>query len=306
MSAFTKVEYIWKNGELVRWDDANTHLTAHVVHYGTGVFEGMRSYPTDKGPAIFRLKEHMNRLAMSAKFYELHLPYTVQQLCDASLELMRANKLESAYFRPLAYFDSYSFSVWPKDFPVSVAIMAVPGKAYIQGGPEHGVRATVSTIRRIDASTLPAFVKACGHYTNSVRAVQEAIRRGFDEAILLNHKGEVAEGSGANLFVVRNGTLITNDLEASILPGITRDAVLTIARDAGVPVEVRPITTFDLEVAEEVFFSGTAVEITPIKEVDGRVVGEGKPGPVTKKLQGIFHDTVRGKLPQYSSWLTHA
>jgi branched-chain amino acid aminotransferase len=147
-------------------------------------------------------------------------------------------------------------------------------------------------------------VKACGHYTNSVRAVQEAIRRGYDEAVLLNHKGEVAEGSGANLFMVRNGTLITNDLEASILPGITRDSVLTIARDAGVPVEIRPMTVMDLEVAEEVFFCGTAVEITPIKEVDGRVIGDSKPGPITRKLQGIFQDAVHGKLPQYRSWLS--
>jgi branched-chain amino acid aminotransferase len=304
MAGFTKVDYIWKNGELVKWDDANTHVTAHVMHYGTGVFEGMRSYATSSGPAIFRLDAHMVRFAASAKFYELHLPYTFEQLCAASLEVVRANRLESAYLRPLAFFDSHSFSVWPKDFPVSVTIIAVPGKPYIQGGPEHGVRVTVSTVRRIDASSLPPFVKACGHYTNSVRAVQEAIRRGFDEALLLNNKNEVSEGSGANLFIVRGGTLITNDLEASILPGITRDSVLTIARDAGVPVEIRPITLFDLEVAEEIFFSGTAVEITPIKEVDGRVVGDGKPGPVTKKLQDIFFDAVRGKLPQYRSWLS--
>lgn len=304
MPAFTKAQYIWLNGELVKWDDATTHVTAHCLHYGTGVFEGMRSYATPNGPAIFRLDAHMRRFAASARFYELAIPYSFEQLCAASLEVVRANRLESAYLRPLAFFDSFSFSVWPKDFPVSVTIVAVPGRQYIQGGPEQGVRASVSTVRRIDMSTLPPSVKACGHYTNSVRAVQEAIRRGFDEAILLNHKGEVAEGSGANLFMVRDGTLVTNDLEASILPGITRDSVLTIARDAGVPVQVRPMTTMDLEVADEVFFCGTAVEITPIKEVDGRIVGDGTPGPVTRQLQGIFQDAVHGRLPQYASWLS--
>ena len=304
MAAFTKVDFIWKNGELVKWDEAQTHVSAHALHYGTGVFEGMRSYDTTAGPAIFRLDAHMVRFQASARFYEIQLPYTFEQLCAASLEVVRTNRLESAYLRPLAFFDSHSFSVWPKDFPVSVTIIAVPGRPYIQGGPEHGVRVTVSTVRRIDSSSLPPFVKACGHYTNSVRAVQEAIRRGFDEALLLNNKNEVSEGSGANLFIVRDGTLITNDLEASILPGITRDSVLRIARDSGVPVEIRPITLIDLELAEEVFFSGTAVEITPIKEVDGRTVGDGKPGPITRKLQQIFFDAVHGRLPQYRSWLS--
>jgi branched-chain amino acid aminotransferase len=304
MAAFTKVEFIWKNGELVKWDDAHTHVTSHALHYGTGVFEGMRSYDTPAGPAIFRLDAHMVRFAASARFYELHLPYTFEQLCAASLEVVRANRLENAYLRPLAYFDSHSFSVWPKDFPVSVTIIGVPGRPYIQGGPEHGVRVTVSTVRRIDSSSLPPFVKACGHYTNSVRAVQEAIRRGFDEALLLNNKNEVSEGSGANLFIVRDGTLITNDLEASILPGITRDSVLRIARDSGVPVSIQPISLIDLELAEEVFFSGTAVEITPIKEVDGRTIGDGKPGPITRKLQQVFFDAVHGRLPQYRSWLS--
>ncbi|HEY9226127.1 MAG TPA: branched-chain amino acid transaminase [Gemmatimonadaceae bacterium] len=304
MAAFTKAEYIWMNGELVKWDDARTHVTAHALHYGTGVFEGMRSYDTPGGPAIFRLDAHMVRFATSARFYEINLPYTFEQLCAASLEVIRANRFENAYLRPLAYFDSQSFSVWPKDIPVSVTIIAVPGRPYIQGGPEYGVRTTVSTVRRIEASTLPPFVKACGHYTNSVRAVQEAIRRGFDEAILLNHKGEVAEGSGANLFIVRDGTLITNDMDASILAGITRDSVLRIARDNGVPVEIRPMPLADLELADEVFFSGTAVEITPIKEIDGRVVGDGKPGPITRRLQEVFFDAVHGRRPEYRSWLS--
>ena len=304
MPPFTKTEFIWMNGELTPWDSAQVHVSAHALQYGTGVFEGMRAYPTPDGPAIFRLDAHMHRFHASARAYELEIPYSVEQLSNASLEVVRMNGLEAAYLRPLAFFDSHSFAVWPKECPVTVAIIAVPGRMYFASDADRGVRVTVSTVRRIDSLTLPAYVKCGGHYTNSVRAVQEAIRRGYDEAVLLNHKGEVAEGSGANLFMVRNGTLITNDLEASILPGITRDSVLTIARDAGVPIQIRPMTVMDLEMAEETFFCGTAVEITPIKEVDGRVIGDGKPGPITRKLQGIFQDAVHGKLPQYRSWLS--
>jgi branched-chain amino acid aminotransferase len=306
MPGFTKTKFIWMNGEMVPWNQAQVHVTAHALHYGSGVFEGMRSYDTPDGPAIFRLDAHMRRFEASARAYELPIPYTIDQLSAASLAVVSANGLENAYLRPLAFFDSHSFSVWPKDCPVSVSIIAVPGRPYIQGGPEHGARVTVSTVRRIDASTLPPFVKACGHYTNSVRAVQEAIRRGYDDAILLNTKGDVAEGSGANLFIVRNGTLITNDLDASIVYGITRDSVLEMARDIGVRVAIRAITLSDLEMADELFFAGTAVEITPIKEVDGRAVGDGKPGPVTRRLQQTFYDAVHGRLPRYDGWLARA
>jgi branched-chain amino acid aminotransferase len=305
MAGFTKTDSIWMNGRLVSWNDAQVHVTAHALQYGTGVFEGMRSYDTPEGPAIFRLEPHMRRFIESAKFYELEIPYTLDQLSAASLEVIRANRLENAYLRPLAFFDSHTFSVWPKDCPVSVAVIAVPGRAYIQGGPESGVRVTVSTVRRIDSAALPAFVKACGHYTNSVRAVQEAIRRGYDEALLLNTRGDVAEGSGENLFVVKNGSIVTNDIDASILLGITRDSVLTIARDLGIPVTVRPISLADVQTADELFFTGTAVEVTPIKEVDGRVYGDGAPGPITRRIQRTFFDAVHGRLPQYRSWLSY-
>jgi branched-chain amino acid aminotransferase len=303
---YTPTEKIWFNGKLVAWDDAKVHVLAHGLQYGTGVFEGVRSYDTPDGAAVFRLDAHMRRFANSAQFYELALPYSFDELCAAALDVVRSNNLDNAYLRPLAFFDSHSFSVWPKDCPVSVAIIAVPGKPYIQGGPERGVRVTVSTVRRIDASTLPPFVKACGHYTNSVRAVQEAIRRGYDEALLLNNKGDIAEGSGANLFIVKNGVLITNDLDASIVMGITRDAVLTIARDLSIPVAVRPISLADVQTADEVFFSGTAVEVTPIKEVDGIVIGDGNPGRVTRRIQETFFAAVHGKLPQYRDWLAYA
>ena len=303
MAGFKKVDLIWMNGKLIPWESAQVHVTAHAMQYGTGVFEGMRSYDTPLGPAIFRLEDHMKRMKYSAEQYEIDIPYSVDDLCAAALSVIRENKLKAAYLRPLAFFDSFSFAVWPKDCPVSVAIIAVPGQDYVAGGPDHGIRVTLAKTRRIDASTLPPHVKACGHYTNSVRAAQEAIRKGFNDAILLNTKGDVAEGSGANLFIVRGGTLITNDIDASILMGITRDSVLTIARDLGVPVEIRAMKEADLAAAEELFFSGTAVEVTPIKEIDGRKIGDGKPGPITRRIQTTFYDVVRGKLPKYHHWL---
>jgi len=303
MPAFTKTDRIWMNGELLAWDDAQIHVTAHGLQYGTGVFEGMRSYDTPDGPAIFRLDAHIRRMQMSASFYEIVMPYTFEQLCAASLDVVRTNKLENSYLRPLAFYDTNSFAVWPKECPVTVTIIAVPGRQYF-AGDNGGLRVSVSTVRRIDASSLPPFVKACGHYTNSVRAAQEALRRGYDDAILLNNKGNVAEGSGANLFMVRNGTLITNDIDESILEGVTRDSVLQIARDKGIPIVMRPMKLADIELADEMFFCGTAVEITSIKEVDGRTIGGGTPGPITRDLQQTFQDAVHGKLAQYRHWLS--
>lgn len=304
MAAFTKTDFIWMNGALMPWNEANVHVTAHALHYGTGVFEGMRSYGTESGPAIFRLHAHMRRFAVSAEAYEIELPFNFEQLSAASLDVIRVNRLTDAYLRPVAFYDSHSFAVWPKECPISVAIIAVPGKPYIAGAAEFGVRASISSVQRIDVATLPPWVKANGHYTNSVRAAQDAMRRGYDDAILLNKQGEVAEGSGANLFMVKNGTIITNDLDASILLGVTRDSVLQIARDLGLPVEVRAMTRHDVETADELFFSGTAVEVMPIKELDGRVLGDGKPGPVTRRIQQTFQDAVHGKLPQYEAWLS--
>jgi branched-chain amino acid aminotransferase len=303
MPPFTPTRYIWKDGSLVPWDAAQTHVSAHALQYGTGVFEGMRAYDSaESGPAIFRLDDHLRRFAVSAAHYELALPFSFEQLCAAALEVVRANGLSNAYLRPLAFFDSYSFAVWPKDCPVTVAIIAVPGRVYIDGA-DRGIRVMISSTRRIDASMLPPHVKACGHYTNSVRAVQEAMRKGFDEAILLNIRGDVAEGSGANLFIVKRGGLITNDMDASILPGITRDSVLTIARDLGVPLQVRPLSVADMRDADELFFSGTAVEVMPIRQVDDRVIGDGTPGPVTRRLRAAYQDAVHGREARYHHWL---
>ena len=300
---YTPTEKIWFNGKLVAWDDAKVHVLAHGLQYGTGVFEGMKSYPTSDGPAVFRLDAHLERFYKSAELYDLTIPYSMQALTDASLEVIRVNQLEAAYMRPVAFFDAGTLSVWTKECPVTVAIAAVPTAKYLANA-DAGVKVTVSPVRKFDNSAMPAWAKACGQYINSARAVNEAQRRGFDEALLLNSKGMVAEGSGENLFVVKNGAIQTNDRDASILMGVTRASVLEIARDLGIPSSVADISVDDLKQAEELFFSGTAVEVTAIREVDGHVVGDGKPGPITRRIQETFNQAVRGELPQYRRWLT--
>jgi branched-chain amino acid aminotransferase len=299
---FTKTDKIWFNGKLVNWADANVHVLAHGLHYGTGVFEGMRCYATDEGPAVFRLDAHLDRFYQSAELYELTIPYTKEVLADATLELIDVNRLEAAYIRPIAFFDAATLSVWTKECPVTVAIAAFPTGKYLADA-DKGVRVTVSSIRKFDNSAIPAWGKACGQYINSVRAVQEAQRKGFDEALLLNSRGEVSEGSGENLFLVRNGGIVTNDRDASILMGVTRASILEIANDLGIPTSVAAISVEDAYGADELFFTGTAVEVTPIREVDGHVICGGKPGPVTRRIQETFNAIVRGQRPEYRRWL---
>lgn len=302
---FTATDTIWFNGTLVPWADAKVHVLAHGLHYGTGVFEGMRCYPTADGPAVFRLDAHLERLFKSAQLYELPIPYSREALADATLELIRANRLESAYIRPIAFFDVATLSVWTKECPVTVAIAAFPTGSY-HANAANGVRVTISSIRKYDNDAIPAWGKACGQYINSVRAVQEAQRRGFDEALLLNSHGQLAEGSGENLFLVKDGTLVTNDIDASILMGVTRASILEIAGDLGIPTRVAPISVEDLLSADELFFSGTAVEVTAIREVDGHVISGGKLGTITGRIQDTFNQAVRGQLPQYRRWLSFA
>jgi len=302
---FTTTDSIWFNGTLVPWADAKVHVLAHGLHYGTGVFEGMRCYPTDDGPAVFRLDAHLERMQKSAELYELTLPYSVDALADATLEVIRANRLEAAYIRPIAFFDAATLSVWTRECPVSVAIAAFPTGSY-HANAAQGVRVTISSIRKFDNAAIPAWGKACGQYINSVRAVQEAQRRGFDEALLLNSHGQIAEGSGENLFIVKDGALLTNDLDASILMGVTRASIIEIARDLGIAVRVAPMSVEEVLNADELFFSGTAVEVTPIREVDGRTFAGGQIGPVTKRIQDAFNQAVRGQLPQYRRWLAFA
>jgi len=302
---FTPTEKIWFNGHLVDWAEARVHVLAHCLHYGTGVFEGMRCYATPDGPAVFRLDSHLDRFFESAALYELTIPYSKEALAAATLELIRANRLESAYLRPIAFFDAATLSVWTTECPVTVAIAGFPTGTYLADAA-NGVRVTVSSIRKFDNEAIPAWGKACGQYINSVRAVQEARRKGYDEALLLNSRGEVSEGSGENLFVVKDGALVTNDREAGILMGVTRASVLEMAGDLGIPTTVSPISVEDVLGADELFFSGTAVEVTAIREVDGHRIGEGKPGPVTRRIQGTFNAAVRGEKPEYRRWLSFA
>jgi branched-chain amino acid aminotransferase len=300
---FTPTETMWFNGKLVPWADAKVHVLAHGLQYGTGVFEGMKSYPTADGPAIFRLDAHFERLYRSAELYDMAIPYSQETLANASLEVVRVNRLDASYLRPVAFFDAATLSVWTKECPVTVAIAAVPTGKYLANADE-GVRVTVSPIRKFDNSAIPAWAKACGQYINSARAVNDAQRRGFDEALLLNSQGLVAEGSGENLFVVKNGRVTTNDRDASILMGVTRASVLEIAHDLGIETQVAALSVEDVLGADELFFSGTAVEVTRIREVDGRVIGDGTLGPVTRRIQETFNQAVRGQLPQYRRWLS--
>src|SRR3989454_7036176 len=253
---FTPTDFIWFNGKLIPWGEAKVHVLAHGLQYGTGVFEGMKSYPTADGPAIFRLDAHLDHLYKSAVLYALAFPYSQPTLTDASLELVRANKLEAAFLRPVAFVDAATLSVWTKECPVTVAIAAVPTGKYLANA-DAGVRVTVSPVRKFDNSAMPAWAKACGQYINSARAVNDAQRRGFDEALLLNSQGLVAEGSGENLFVVKDSAIVTNDKDASILMGVTRASILEIARDLGIPTKISPISVEDLMTADELFFTGT-------------------------------------------------
>ncbi len=306
MGAIPKVECIWMDGEFVPWDSAQVHITAHCLHYGTGVFEGVRSYETDNGTAVFRLDAHMKRFKNSAAIYQIDIPHSVEDLQQATLELVARNKLVNAYIRPIAFNGVYSLDVWPRDCPVVVAIAAWPRGEYLgQEGLKGGVRVMISSVRRFHSSMIPTAGKACGQYVNSVLAVQEAQKKGFDEAILLNQEGNVAEGSGENLFIVKNGTLITNDADQSILMGITREAIIQIARDKSIPVDIRSMGVEDLMSADELFFSGTAVEVTPIRGVEDKVIGDGARGPITESIQTTFFDTVHGRAAEYSRWLSY-
>ncbi|OIO26410.1 branched chain amino acid aminotransferase [Candidatus Micrarchaeota archaeon CG1_02_55_22] len=302
--AIEKTEKIWLNGNLVAWDDAKLHVISHGLHYGTGVFEGIRCYNAASGPAVFRLREHMQRLHNSAKIYLMPLPYSVDELCAAVKETVKANKLDSCYIRPIAYYGYGSMGVNPAGNPVDVAIACWPWGAYLgEEGLKKGIRVNVSSWRRIDSAALPGMAKACGNYLNSVLAKQDALQHGFDEAILLNTQGKLAEGSGENIFLVQKGELVTPGLSSSVLDGITRGAIIALANDLGIPVVEREINREELFVADEVFFTGTAAEVTPVREVDGRVIGSGSRGPVTEKIQAAFFDVVNGKNEKYAKWL---
>ena len=303
---FDATKYVWMNGGCVRWDEATVHVSAHALHYGSGVFEGMRCYETEDGPAIFRLGEHLDRLYASAAVYGMEIPYAREELAEAVSEVVGLNGFRSCYVRPICFYGSHTLGVHPRQCPVETVILAWPWAAYLgDEGLDAGVRVTVSPWLKFHSRMMPTTAKACGQYLNSILAVRDAASRGFAEALLLDAEGRLAEGSGENLFVVRGGRLLTNDERHSILLGITRDAVIRIARDLGYEVETRALELRDLEAADEAFFTGTAVEVTPIREVDGAVIGGGQRGPVTERIQRAFFDATAGRDPRYRHWLSH-
>lgn len=299
-----EVDWIWLNGEFVPWKEARVHVLTHALHYGSGVFEGIRAYATSKGTAVFRLTDHLERLVQSAKIYRMDIPYTIEELATATRELIRKNGLESCYIRPIVYRGYGEMGLFPLKCPVEVAIAVWPWGAYLgDEGIKHGIRAHISSFRRIDPNALPPAAKATGQYINSILAKLEAVETGYDEAILLDSRGFVSEGSGENIFIVENGTLVTPPIEASILKGITRDSVMTLARANGIEVREENIVRSQLYLADEAFFTGTAAEVVPIREIDGRILGE--PGPVTRKIQQLFYDVVSGNHGEYEAWLEY-
>lgn len=294
------------NGRIVDWHNATLHVSSHGLHYGTGVFEGMRCYETADGPAVFRMKAHLNRFLNSAEMYGIEIPYTLEEMEEAVCETIALNGFTSCYVRPICYYGSAGLSVHPRNCPVEVAILAWPWAAYLgDEGLEKGVRVKVSSITKFHSRMMPTTAKACGTYVNSMLAVREAMAAGYDEALLLDEHGNVAEGSGENLFIVTDDHLLTNDERSSILMGITRDAVIKIASDLGYRVNIGMIRLGDLYQADEAFFTGTAAEVTPIRELNGKPIGCGARGPVTEKIQQAFFATVFGRDSRYSDWLHH-
>jgi len=295
---------VWLDGRLLDDEQLRLHALTHALHYGSAVFEGIRVYPTPRGPAIFRLREHVDRLVAGAAAYGLPLGYDAAALCAAIVETVRASGREAAYVRPLAFFGGETVRLNPgKECPVHVMIAVLPFEGLFPGGSEtQRLRATLSPYMKTPSRALPSTVKAGGHYTNSIRSLAEAQNRGFDETILRNDRGDVAEGSGENIFVVHDGVLITNDADADILPGITRASVLALAREAGITSRVRALTLEDLLTADEAFFTGTAAEVVPIAAVDDHTWAE--EGPITARLRAVYADVVRGRRDAPGPWLT--
>src|SRR3989440_1643303 len=297
-----KAELIWKNGEFVPWDEANVHVLSHGLHYGTGVFEGIRCYDTEIGPAIFRHQDHLDRLAKSAELYYLPLDYSMEEIREATKELIRRNGLRSCYIRPLAFRGYGEMGLYAHSAPVEVMIAVWPWGAYLgEEGKKNGIRATVSPWRRISPDSLIPASKASGQYLNSILAKNASVEAGYDEAILLDHRGMVCEGSGENIFMVRDGVLVTPPHTASILDGVTRKSVIQIARDLGFTVIERDIARAELYLAEEVFLTGTAAELVPVREIDHAALGP--PGEITRVIQAKFEDALYGRAEEYLEWL---
>lgn len=302
---FNKADKIWMNGKMVNWDDAKIHVLSHVIHYGSSVFEGMRCYNTPKGPACFRLQEHTDRLFNSAKIYRMEIPFTRDQINEAILSLIAINKLNECYIRPIVYRGYDTLGVDPRKCPVDVTIAAWSWGKYLgEDAMDNGVSVCVSSWNRNAPNTMPMMAKAGANYMNSQLIKLEAISHGYVEGIALDTRGMVSEGSGENIFVVQRGALVTPSFCCSILPGITRNTVITLAYETGMKVIEQPIPREALYIADEVFFTGSAAEITPISRIDGIEIGTGKAGEYTKKLQKRFFDIVEGRMPDEHHWLT--
>jgi branched-chain amino acid aminotransferase len=298
-----ETEKIWMNGELVDWADAKVHVGVHGLHYGSGVFEGIRCYDTPKGPAVFRLGDHLQRLHNSAQLLYMKLPYSVYELQEATNEVLAANALPECYIRPIAFYGYGQLGVAARNNPVEVVIMSWPWGAYLgDEAMRDGIRAKISSWQRVSPNIVPHVSKATGVYINSMLAVTEANNAGYDEAILLTPEGTVADGSGENIFVVRDGVIYTPGLDTGILPGITRNTITQIAQDLGYTVVEKGLIRSDLYLADEVFMCGTAAEVTPLRSVDDHEIGV---GPVTQELQKAYLDTVRGQSDRWSQWLDH-
>jgi branched-chain amino acid aminotransferase len=301
---FEKTEKIWMDGELVPWDEARVHVLTHSLHYGSGVFEGIRTYAAADGPAVFRLTDHIQRLLDSAKLIVMNIPWTREQLVDACKLTVRESGLDSCYVRPIAYLGYGEIGLNPLPCPVNVSIAVWPWGAYLgEESLEAGVRVKVSSWRRMDPNVNPVAAKGTGIYINSSLAKVEAVQSGYDEAILLNTQGFVAECTGENLFIVKNGVLITPPLSSGALAGITRDSIMTIARDLGYPVKEEQLLRHDLYLADEAFLTGTAAEIVPMRSVDDRVIGD--PGEITRKIQETYFAVVHGQEDRYKDWLDY-
>jgi len=303
MSMADRDGHIWYDGKLVPWRDANTHVLTHSLHYGLAVFEGVRAYKTVSGTAIFRIREHTERLFNSAHIYLMKMPYTQDEIIAAQKEVVRANKLDECYIRPIAFYGSEKMGVSPKGVRVHVAIAAWPWGAYLGADAiEQGIRVKTSSFARHHVNVSMCRAKYSGTYANSILANLEATEHGYDEGLLLDVDGFVAEGSGENLFIVKNGCLYEPELTSALI-GITRDSVITLAREMGYSVTARRITRDDLYIADEAFCTGTAAEVTPIREVDGRTIGEGRRGPITTRIQQAFFECVKGKAEGHRDWL---
>ena len=298
-------KFIWFNGEIIPWEDANIHVMSHVLHYGSAVFEGIKCYNSENGPAIFRLEDHIKRLFISGEKYGLVIPYTVNELTKACVEIVAVNDFENCYIRPIAFYGYDTLGVHPKDCPVEVAIASFFWGAYLgEDGVQNGVNITVSPWKRLSLEAFPTSAKASGQYLNSMLAVQDARERGYDEALLLNQNGNIAEGSGQNIFIVKDNKVITNGENASILMGITRETIIQLSKDMGIEVQIIDITQEMLLNADEAFFTGTASEITPIASVDDVPFGDGTPGQITLQLKEKYLNIIHGRDRQYNHWLT--